>query len=558
MSVSGRNWNILGFDDGATSLDEQLLKIREIDRTSIYPQNYGLLDFQNQPVMEMVEFIDQAINAGTHITVLGDYDVDGSTACAALGLAFEMRTPFYDLIVPDRFNEGYGLSDKATDRILVNATARGGKHVVICVDNGTLSHDQIVKLRNNDIEVGVIDHHPASGAQIAPANVLLNPKITGPELLEDACAGLLSCIVAAQLAYKWGAYSPALEAELLQFAAISTIADMVPLMNANRSFAAAGLKKIKETPSIPIRALFEAANRETSLVSSSDIAFVVGPCLNAPGRMVSGAVSANYLLSKNSDQALKLARDVVAINETRKSTEKTAVSQAMKMAEGQIGVGGVFSNEWHLGVVGLIAARLTEFYGRPFIAGRLEDGVIKGSGRSVGNIDLGSVVAKAKREGLLISGGGHAMACGFSCEEKKFDELREFLTDNCKIENEFEPEPIVFDISIPACHLKTERWERVQRLEPFGQGFKYPSVVMQGTVKSIFNMKDGGIKLSFENSPAEAIVFGAKADRYRKFIAENISRNIEIGGNASISTWQGKRTVSLQISDMRESNAKSH
>ncbi|MGR3913535.1 MAG: single-stranded-DNA-specific exonuclease RecJ [Gammaproteobacteria bacterium] len=382
------------------------------------------------------ELLQKALDADWHILIIGDYDADGATATALALLAlraFGARRVEY--AVPNRFEDGYGLSLKIAETALARAP-----DLVITVDNGISSIDGVARLRAAGVCVIVTDHHLA-GARLPDANAIVNPNQPGCAFPSKALAGVgvmfyvLLALRARLRADGWfaraGRPQPNL-AEYLDLVALGTVADLVPLDANNRIMVAQGIARVRAGCCRPgIKALLEVAGRSCANLDSGALGFVVAPCINAAGRLDDISTGIECLLAKCDADALEYARMLHDMNRERRSIEQTMQQQALQLiARLDIGDGAgqcgfcLFERDWHQGVVGLVASRVRERFNQPAVAfAPAENGKLCGSARSVGGLHMRDLLEaiSAREHGMVEKFGGHAMAAGLTIAPKKFD-----------------------------------------------------------------------------------------------------------------------------------------
>ncbi len=427
-----------------------------------------------------VHRLRQAMAREEKILVFGDYDVDGVTSTAFLISVLNVFAVYPRYIVPRRLAEGYGLTISALERALEG----GIPQLLIAVDCGTNSREEVAFLKQRGVDVIIIDHH-VSKSGIPDDCIVVNPHVFDGEdkpwshlctvgLIFKFVHGLLKQLreegdeLAQQIQIK----------DYLDFVALGTVADMVPLQGENRILAKNGLRKLRETQRPGLNALFEVSKIKLGEeVSPWDIAFRLGPRINASGRLADASVPIAMLLSQNFQQCLDTARLLDDFNRERQDIEKNIVQAATEMVEGglQSHAGFVlYHPEWHPGVVGIVASRISMKYHRPTLVLGAENGLAKGSGRSVAGINL--VQALMPCANLLAHWGGHPMAVGVSCHPNCLPELREAFSESILQQVQGKMPKPVLDITywVEPRDLCPRLLEELDRLSPFGQGNPEP------------------------------------------------------------------------------------
>lgn len=400
----------------------------------------GMLPWQQlSGVEKAAERLYDAFREGLRIIVVGDFDADGATSTALSVLALrQLGGGNVDYLVPNRFEDGYGLSPEVVDQ----AHARGAQ-MILTVDNGISSIAGVERARALGIPVLVTDHH-LPGDELPDADAIVNPNLRDCGFPSKSLAGVgvafylmlaLRTFLRDKGWFEAQGITPPNLAELLDLVALGTVADVVPLDANNRILTWQGLSRIRAGKCRPgIKALLEVSNREAQKLAASDLGFALGPRLNAAGRLDDMSVGVALLLCDNIGEARQLASDLDALNQTRKEIEQGMQAEALTLcdklersAEALPGGLAMYHPEWHQGVVGILASRIKERFHRPVIAfARAGDGTLKGSGRSIQGLHMRDALERLDTlyPGLMIKFGGHAMAAGLSLEEAKFDEFQ--------------------------------------------------------------------------------------------------------------------------------------
>ena len=374
-----------------------------------------------------------AVQRSETIAIFGDYDVDGATSAALLVLALRRLGQEPIVYIPDRLMEGYGPSGKA----LVELKARGA-NLAICVDCGAQAFEALEEARAAGLDVIVVDHHQCA-SRLPAAYALINPNrldesedgAAHGHLAAVGMAFLLAVALMRELRSR-GAFEGSTEPkilDLLDLVALGTVADVARLKSLNRAFVAQGLRVMGARQNVGLAALAEAA-RLVKPPSARDLGFALGPRINAGGRVGKSDLGVRLLTSTDPEEARVLAVELDRLNEERRAIEMLVCEQAEAQAAEQPDspVITVMSGGWHQGVIGIVAGRLKERFGRPAIViAETEDGTGKGSGRSISGVDLGAAVLRAKDSGFLIAGGGHAMAAGLTLPPGGFEPFRDFI-----------------------------------------------------------------------------------------------------------------------------------
>lgn len=451
-SLKGRSWRLAESDDGVASAIARaagvndalarLLASRGVTaQTAAQFLTPKLRDFFPDPssfsgMDDCAALIWDAVEAGSKIALFADYDVDGATSAAQLHgwLCAVGAEPL--IYVPDRIEEGYGPNTAALQRL-----HEAGAELVITLDCGAASVEPLAAAAQIGLTVGVVDHHLMDGAP-PEAAALVNPNQPGDAsgCGHMAAAGVTFVLLAAlnREGRRRGAFAGRTEPDILSFAdlaALGTICDVVPLTGVNRAIVSQGLKLMSGWARPGLKALADVAG-VTGAASAYHAGFLIGPRINAGGRVGKSDLGARLLTTGDAAEARAIAEQLDVLNAERRGIEAEVLEGAVAQAEaaGLTDADPILiaaGDHWHPGVIGIAAGRLKERFNRPSIVIGIdpETGVAKGSGRSVPGVDLGSAVARAREDGLLLAGGGHAMACGLTIQSSRIEELRGFLSD---------------------------------------------------------------------------------------------------------------------------------
>lgn len=437
-----------------------------------------------QDMGRAAERLADAVQAGENVTVFGDYDVDGATSAALLiRLLRDLGgNPAY--YIPDRLMEGYGPSGEALVRL-----AEGGAQLIVTVDCGAQAFEALEMARGAGVDVIVVDHHKCASA-LPVAYAVVNPN----RLDEDEEAASHGHLAAVGVCFLLGAAllrilrgrgffgdraEPRL-VDLLDLVALGTVADVASLRGLNRAFVTQGLKVMAQRRNVGLAALIESARLARAPVCS-DLGFALGPRINAGGRVGKSDLGVRLLTTGDPEEARHIAAELERLNEERRAIETTVgeAAEILARAQDNRAVAVVAAKGWHPGVIGIVASRLKEKLGRPAIVVALDDaGVGKGSGRSIGGVDLGAAVLAAKDAGLLVAGGGHAMAAGLTIADGKLDELREFLDErlSAAVERSREDRALHLDAVLAPRGVCPELCDALEVGGPYGAGWPAPRV----------------------------------------------------------------------------------
>jgi single-stranded-DNA-specific exonuclease len=425
-----------------------------------------------------------AIVAGEKVAIFGDYDVDGATSAALLMLLLRRLGADPMVYIPDRLMEGYGPSGAA----LVELKQRGA-NLAVTVDCGAQAFDALQEAKDACLDVIVVDHHQC--ATLLPvAFAMINPnRLDEGEL--GAAHGHLAAVGMAFLlgvallrelrgrAFFAGREEPKL-IDLLDLVALGTVADVARLQSLNRAFVTQGLKVMAGRQNVGLSALAEAA-RLVKPPSCRDLGFALGPRINAGGRVGKSDLGVRLLTSTDPEEARTIAAELNRLNEERRAIEMQVCEQALEQAAKLNGapVLTVMGAGWHPGVIGIVAGRVKERFGRPAIViAETEDGTGKGSGRSISGVDLGAAVLAAKDSGLLVAGGGHAMAAGLTLAPGGLDAFRDFISERLAsdVERSIDGRALLLDAILAPRGVAGELCDALDAAGPYGAGWPAPRV----------------------------------------------------------------------------------
>jgi len=510
---------------------------------------------------EAASRLADAIGAGEQVALFGDYDVDGACSCALMAryLSFFGAAP--QVHIPDRIFEGYGPNTDAMDKLV-----KAGASLVITLDCGTTSQEPIAHVRNCGADVLVIDHHLSDHA-LPPANAIVNPNRPDDvsELGYLCAAGVTFMVLVAtnrELRNRGQAQLPDLMT-LVDLVALATICDVVPLKGLNRAFVQRGIELMRSGRNVGISALALAA-RINGPINPYHLGFLIGPRINAGGRIGDAGLGTKLLSSGDEHEVLAIAAQLDDLNAERQRIEIEAVEEAVAAAEVEIGDGEgppvllLASENWHPGVVGLVASRLKDRFGRPaFAVAIARDGKGTGSGRSIPGVDLGSSVIQAVELNLINKGGGHAMAAGVTILPDELGPFRAFLCEQLQsaVIKARASNTLKIDAAITARAASVDFVHLIEKAGPFGSGnptpvFAFPShrvkfaeIVGKGGHVRFTLSADDGARL-------KAIAFRAADTPFGQLLLDaRDNRPIHICGTIGIDHWQGREQVQLRAID---------
>lgn len=503
-----------------------------------------------------------AVQGREKVTIFGDYDVDGATSAALLIRLLRELGLAAQAYIPDRLMEGYGPSGEALVRL-----AEGGSTLIVTVDCGAQAFDALDMARGAGVDVIVVDHHKCA-ASLPVAHALVNPNRLD-ECEDGAAHGHLAAVGVAFLlgaallrelrgrGYFTGRAEPRL-IDLLDLVALGTVADVASLRGLNRAFVAQGLKVMAKRRNVGMSALIEAARLQRAPVCS-DLGFALGPRINAGGRVGKSDLGVRLLTTEDPVEARAIAAELNALNEERRAIEAAVqeAAEGLTAAQHNRAVALVAGDGWHPGVIGIVAGRLKEKLGRPAIVIALDDeGTGKGSGRSITGVDLGAAVMAARDSGLLVAGGGHAMAAGLTVMADKIEALADFLdarleADVARAQGE---RALLVDAILSPGGVNPLFLEAIEEGGPYGTGWPAPriatgpvriikaDIVGNGHVRAVVSGEDGRslktVAFRQADTPLGQALLGADRDR-----------RLWMAGRAKLDDWGSRPAAELHVED---------
>jgi single-stranded-DNA-specific exonuclease len=508
--------------------------------------------------------IADAVTRGENIAIFGDYDVDGATSAAVLARFLRQGGVEPFIHIPDRLFEGYGPNVEA-----VRALAARGATLLVTVDCGTTSIEPLSEAKALGMDVVVIDHHQADEA-LPPATAIVNPNrrddLSGLGYL--AAVGLVFMTVVAvnrELRVRgfWTEARP--EPDLLAYldaVALGTVADVVPLIGLNRALVAKGLLVLRRREQPGLVSLMDVA-RLSGPPEAWHLGFLLGPRINAGGRIGRADLGARLLLEADPIEAAKIAAELDRLNRERQAIEQETLAQAEAEAMAALGLeekGAVVitaAEGWHPGVVGLVAARLKEKFNRPAFAIALEPGGIgTGSGRSITGVDIGRAVRRAVAEGLLVKGGGHAMAAGVTLRKGALAQFRAFLETalSAEVAGARRLSGLMIDGAVSAAGASLDLVAMIERAGPFGSGNPEPVIALPAhTVTYAEEVGQAHMRVRFKSTDGaavNAIAFRAAGQKLGTALLNSRGRQVHAAGSFAIDRYQGEERVQFRLTDI--------
>ncbi len=522
-----------------------------------------------------VDIIKRKIQENKKIRIIGDYDVDGIISVFILYTALKKCGANVDYEIPDRIKDGYGINEN-----IVKVAYDEGVDTIITCDNGISAIDQIQYAKDLGLIVIVTDHHDIPFIEedgvrrfiSSQADAIINPKQIECEYEFKSICGAGVAFKLMEALYEELGMDKKESYKLIEFVAIATVCDVVDLIDENRIFVKNGLSMLNNTENIGVKALKKASGLEDKEITAYHLGFVIGPCLNASGRLDSAKKGLELLLIEDDEEAKKLAQEIVDLNEARKNMTKEGVDRAINIIDSteinNDNILVVYIPDIHESLAGIVAGRVKEKYNKPtIILTKSEEGV-KGSARSIEEYNMFEGLLACKE--LLDKFGGHPMAAGLSLQEDKIDELRKELNNKCELTDEDLTKKIMIDASLPLEYLNTNLIKELDVLEPFGKGNAKPVFGVRDTkvTKAMLLGKDKNVLklklLTNNNLTIDAMIFNDLENFESKVIEKYGNEGLENLYNKSnnnismdftfypsINEWNGNENIQIIVNGIR-------
>ena len=573
-SLTGRAWRWRG---GNMQLGAQQQLGDDIVRQLLLSRGVALDDIERHRVPTLRNFLPdpsrfrdmdvaadrlaQAVIAGEKITIYGDYDVDGATSSALLIRLLRDLGIEAGYYIPDRLLDGYGTSGEA-----LVSLGQSGSRLIVTVDCGAMAHEALAMAHDAGVDVIVVDHHKCA-AELPRTVALVNPNRLDEE--DDAAAhghlaavgvAFLLAIALVRTLRERGYFADRREPDLLALldvVALGTVADVAALHGLNRAFVAQGLKVMARRDNIGMAALIDASRLKRS-PACSDLGFALGPRINAGGRVGESTLGVRLLTTRDPEEAREIAAQLSALNEERRAIE----AEVQEAAEAQLAsqhnraVHLVAGEGWHPGVIGIVAGRIKEKTGKPSLVIALDGDTGKGSGRSIAGVDLGAAIIRARDEGLLVAGGGHAMAAGLTASADRIDALAEWLdsTLEAQVARASASREMALDLAVAPGGLTPELVESLEAAGPYGVGWPGPRVAV-GPVRLVKCDIVGTdhvrlIAAGDDGKSFKGIAFrAAESDMGQALLHGSRGRRLWLAGRVKIDDWGSRPQAELHLED---------
>lgn len=551
----------IGSEFGIDPVIARLIRNRDIqDMKEIHSYLYGTLaeipsPWKMKDMERAVQILQKKITQKKKIRIIGDYDIDGVTATCILLKGLKRLNANVDTYIPDRVKDGYGMHEQLIDKALED-----GIDTILTCDNGIAAAAEIEYAKKERLTVIVTDHHDIPFRDTEDGRIWIIPKadaVVNPK--QNDCLYPNKNICGAVVAWKliWALYERlGIDSDeiwdFLELAAIATVGDVMDLQGENRIIVKEGLKKLSSTSFEGLKALICVNNLEGAEITAYHVGFVIGPCINASGRLDTAARSLELLLADNMEDAMKLADDLYDLNQSRKAMTEQGKEQAIQSIEennlGKDRVLVVYLPDCHESLAGIIAGRIREAYNKPVFVLTKGAGGVKGSGRSIEAYSMYEELVKCSD--LLTQFGGHPMAAGLSMEEKNVELFRRRLNDNCTLTEQDLIPKIMIDVPMPISYLSKKLTEQLKVLEPFGKGNSKPLFAQKNlravgirvfgrnrNVAKMLLIDENGIKM-------DAVYFG-EAQEFVDFVQAHDT--ISVTYYPEINVFQGRENLQVVI-----------
>ena len=541
-----RNRDVIGYDAMEEYLHGDLKNLADV--------------WQLKDIEKAVELLNTGIREKKKIRIIGDYDIDGIMATYVLLRGLERVGANVDTQIPNRITDGYGLNES-----LVREAAREGAEMILTCDNGIAASEQIRIARELGLQVIVTDHHEVAyeegedGARkfiLPPADAVINPKQADCGYpFKGLCGAAVAWKVICTLYEQMGIPKSETE-EFLEYVAIATVGDVMELQGENRILVKEGLRRLHTTENQGLLELMRANNLEPEQINTYHIGFILGPCLNASGRLDTAKRALEMLCAKQPEEAARLAGDLKALNDSRKEMTVNGTEEAIRLVEEsdlkKDRVLVVYLPECHESLAGIIAGRLKEHYHRPaFVLTKTEEG-IKGSGRSIEAYSMYEELCKCRE--VLTKFGGHPMAAGISLKEENIQILHKKLNENCTLTEEDLAEKVVIDMMMPIAYISRRLIQQIDLLEPFGAGNKKPLFVQKNLNVSRVrilgkNRNVAKTQVVDEHGYAMDALYFGDVEKFQEYAAGH--RRMMLTYYPTINSYMGRETLQITIQNYR-------
>jgi len=561
ISVTGKNWVQKKTDKNLVEKIKQDYNFGDVLSTLVISRKFdqnelGTIDntlnlnnvfVKNIDFEKSVELVHNSIRDGETICILGDYDVDGSAATSLFIRFFEnINHPFF-YYIPDREKDGYGATKKLFKKLILKKP-----HLVIMVDCGSTSSEAIEFLNKNKIKSLIIDHHEIN-KPFPKANSIINPKKDNGYIEYDyLCATALTFFFLDLLSKK--IKSKIKISDYLIYVLLATVCDVMPIRKLNRLIALTALKVFDINKNIAFKELFNLNNKKNKL-SIEDLGFLIGPILNAGGRLGKSHLASELLSSDKLDIIIFKSKELIKLNNKRKKIERITLDEinfhSIEKENRNIVI--YYNSTINEGLIGIIAARLKDYFNKPAIVITNSGDILKGSARSVYNYNIGRAIKNSFDKNIIIGGGGHSMAAGFTLEKSNLDRFKDFISKDITRSVTFNNHAFTYDAEISSQALNKDFYNDIKRLEPFGTGNPNPIFLFKDlkVIKTniINNNHLSVILKSKVGFSIKSISFNCLNNKVGEYL-QNYKKTFNVLGQISENIWNNKKTLQLTIQDV--------
>ena len=561
VAAKRADFTAIGKEFGIDPVIARLIRNRDVqDREEIRRYLYGTVEELASPhlmkdVDKAVEILRNKIKEKKRIRIIGDYDIDGVVSTFILIKGLKRVGALADTYIPDRVADGYGIHEH-----LIEKAVSDGIDVIVTCDNGIAAYNEIAMAKEKGMTVIITDHHEIPYKEtedgrmliLPPADAIVNPKQPDCNYPEKRLCGAVVALKLVTVLYEaCGIPKKELE-DFLELGAIATVGDVMDLQGENRILVKEGLKRLSHTSNKGLRELIRANGLEDGTITAYHVGFVLGPCINASGRLDTAARSLKLLCAETEEEAAKLAGDLTALNQSRKALTEEGKEEAIRIVEeteiGQNRVLVIYLPDCHESLAGIIAGRIREKYNKPVFVLTKGETMVKGSGRSIESYSMFEELVKCGD--LMEQYGGHPMAAGLSIKEENVEEFRRRLNENCTLTEKDLMSKIVIDVPMPVSYINKELVEEISLLEPFGKGNTKPIFAQKGLrvlSSRVLGKNRNVAKLQLSDITGcvmEAVYFG-EADEFVNQVKN--SSSIAVTYYPEINRYQGRETLQIVI-----------
>ena len=561
ISVSGKKWEEkttnknsiekLKQDYNFSDILSKLVISRKFDPTELASIDNQLvlnnIFFGNSDFEKSIELVTNSINKKENICILGDYDVDGSAATSLFVRFFKsIKHPFF-YYIPDREKDGYGATKKLFQKLILSKP-----ELIIMVDCGSTSNEAIDFLNENKIKSLIIDHHEIN-QPFPKANSIINPKKNNGYIKYDyLCATTLVYFFLDLLSQK--NKNKIKISDYLIYVLLATVCDVMPLRKLNRLIALVVLKNFDINKNIAFNELFNLNNKKNKL-NINDLGYLIGPILNAGGRLGKSSYATELLSTNNSDIVNIRSNELIKLNNKRKEIETLILNEIdfQNIENENKDVIIYYNPNINEGLIGIIAARLKEYFNKPSIVITNSNELLKGSGRSVYNYNIGRVIKSSLDNDLIIAGGGHDMAAGFTLKKDNLINFKDFILNDFSKTDISQNHTFLYDAEVSSLAFNVDFYADVKKLEPFGTGNPSPIFLLRDlkVIKTkILNNKHVSLILKSKTGfSIKAISFNSVSSKIGEYLL-NYKNNLNILGQINENIWNNKKNLQLTIKDI--------